>query len=78
VSRHNSDIVSLVAGLIFLGVAGTWALERADLLPGSRGWLLPVILVAAGIAGLLSARPRRGTEGGPDDRRDPDQQGEQA
>jgi hypothetical protein len=59
VNRHNSDIVSLVAGLIFLGVAGMWALGRIDLLPGSRGWLLPLVLVAAGVAGLLTARPRR-------------------
>ena len=76
-NKHSSDIVSLVAGLIFLGVAGTWALGRADLLPGSRGWLLPVVLVAAGLAGLLSALPRRSAADRPDDGRDLDQHGEQ-
>lgn len=58
-NRHESDGVSLVAGLIFLGIAGTWALGRIDLLAGTRGWLLPLVLLAAGVAGLLTARPRR-------------------
>ncbi|PZS27535.1 MAG: hypothetical protein DLM59_16270 [Pseudonocardiales bacterium] len=58
-SKHGSDVVSLVAGLIFLGIAGRWALGGTDLLPGNGGWLLPVILIAAGVAGLLSARRRQ-------------------
>ncbi len=58
-SRHGSDVVSLVAGLIFLGIAGRWALGGTDLLPGNGSWLIPVILIAAGVAGLLSARRRQ-------------------
>lgn len=58
-TRHDTDIVSLVAGLLFLGVVGAWALDGFVWLPGSRGWLLPIVLVAAGVVGLLSARPRR-------------------
>ncbi len=57
--RHSSDVVSLVAGLIFLGIAGRWALGGTDLVPGNGGWLIPLILIAAGVAGLLSARQRR-------------------
>ncbi|MEP6695290.1 MAG: hypothetical protein ABJA34_00265 [Pseudonocardiales bacterium] len=76
-NRHSSDVVSLVAGLIFIGIAALWAMARADLLPGSRGWLLPVVLVAAGAAGLYTAvrrgrdaegagqEPLGGQEGGP-------------
>jgi len=59
VTRHDTDIVSLVAGLLFLGVVGSWALEEVNVLPGSRGWLLPLVLVAAGLIGLVSARPGR-------------------
>ncbi len=58
-NRHDSDVLSLVAGLIFLGIVGTWALAAADILPNARGWLLPLVLVFAGVAGLLTARPRR-------------------
>jgi len=58
-ARHDTDVVSLVAGLLFLGIAGSWVLDRAALLPGSRGWLLPLVLVGAGVVGLFSARARR-------------------
>lgn len=57
--QHSSDVVSLVAGLIFLGIAGRWALDGTDLIPGNGGWLIPLILIAAGVAGLLSTRQRR-------------------
>ena len=57
--RHSTDLVSLVAGVLFLGILGTWALERADLLAGVRGWILPVLLVAVGGYGLLGAPRRR-------------------
>ncbi len=57
--RHSSDVVSLVAGLIFLGIAGRWALGGIDLVPGDGGWLIPLVLIAAGVAGLLSTRQRR-------------------
>ncbi len=71
-TRHPTDTVSLVAGLFFLGVVATWLLDRGGLLPGSRGWLVPLMLIGVGVVGLLSARPRRrastGTgTGSPDD-----------
>ncbi len=56
---HSTDLVSLVAGVLFLGIVCTWALERADLLAGIRGWLLPLLLVGVGVYGLVGARPRR-------------------
>ncbi|MGB9377593.1 MAG: hypothetical protein WCB04_08775 [Mycobacteriales bacterium] len=57
--RHGTDLVSLVAGVIFLGVVGTWILDRTHLLPGIRGWLIPVLLIGVGIAGLIGIRPSR-------------------
>lgn len=57
--RHSTDLVSLVGGVIFLGVVGTWALGEADLLSGFRGWLLPVLLIGVGLIGLIGLRPRR-------------------
>ncbi len=60
--RHDTDMVSLVTGAIFLGVVGTWALEWADLLAGVRGWLLPLLLIGVGIVGLIGVRPRRRTD----------------
>jgi len=57
--RHSTDMVSLISGALFLGVAGAWALDRADLLGGLRGWLLPLLLIAVGVIGLIGIRPRR-------------------
>lgn len=60
--RHSTDLVSLVGGVIFLGVVGTWAVGQADLLGGFRGWLLPVLLIGVGLIGLIGIRPRRQDE----------------
>lgn len=59
VHRHSTDMISLVSGVIFLGVVATWALHRADLVSGLRDWLLPLLLVGVGVIGLIGVRPRR-------------------
>lgn len=55
-NTHPLDVGYLVMGLIFLGIAGTWALRQADLIDLSEmDWLLPVGLIAAGAIGLLAS-----------------------
>lgn len=56
--RHPTDVVSLVFGLLFLGVAALWGPGMPSVLDGS-GWRLPVLLIAAGAAGLLVSLRRR-------------------
>ena len=56
--RHEADVLSLVAGLLFLGLSAAYAL--GSLVGGIDGrWVAPVLLVTAGVAGLFAARPRR-------------------
>ena len=44
----------LVTGLVFLGLAGSWALRQAGVIGDvGVGWLMPAILVVAGVIGLL-------------------------
>lgn len=51
--RHDLDVTSLVFGLIFLGVAATWALVQTELVTLPDLSLLgPAVLVVAGVVGL--------------------------
>ena len=60
----------LVMGLVFLGLAGSWLLHEVGVIESVQvQWLLPLILVVAGAAGLLASvarsltrRPRRRPE----------------
>lgn len=55
-ARHPVNVTHLVMGLVFLGVAGSWALRQLDVISAEDGrWVLPVILVLAGGAGLVAA-----------------------
>lgn len=64
--QHDVDAVSLVAGLLLLGVVGAWALvaSGATDLSGLRVLAPVVLLVAGGAGALASLRPRRGRPGG--------------
>jgi hypothetical protein len=61
---HPLNVSYLVVGLVFLGIAGSWALRAAGLVDaGAVRWLLPLVLVASGVVGLL-AFAARGLSGG--------------
>lgn len=53
-AKHETDVTSLVFGLLFLGLAGVWALVQYDVLTlPAASVVAPLVLVAAGVAGLL-------------------------
>ncbi len=58
-ARHDTDPVSLIAGLLFLAIAAAWAVDKAGVVPNAGRWLVPLVLIAVGVVGLVSARPRR-------------------
>lgn len=67
--RHDLDVTSLVFGLIFLGVAATWALVQTELVTLPDLSLLgPAVLIVAGVVGLAAtlAKGRRGREAADD------------
>jgi hypothetical protein len=71
VRRHDLDVTSLVFGLIFLGVAATWALVQIELVTLPDLSLLgPAVLIVAGVVGLAAtlAKGRRGHGGERDQR----------
>lgn len=56
--RHELDLFSLVAGLVFVGAALLWGLADD---PGEalEGWPVPTLLIAVGAAGLVASLLRR-------------------
>ena len=52
---HPLNVSYLVVGLIFLGIAGSWALHSSGVVD-TEGveWLIPAVLVAAGAMGLVA------------------------
>ena len=56
---HPLNVSYLVVGLVFLGISGSWALHAAGIVDDQDvGWLLPVILVTAGVVGLAAFASR--------------------
>ena len=55
--RHDLDALSLMAGLAFVGVAVAALLDLGPGLP--LRWVVPVLLIVVGVAGLLATRARR-------------------
>jgi hypothetical protein len=59
------NVSYLVMGLVFLGIAGSWALRAGGVVDTSQmQWLVPLVLVCAGVIGLVAftARGLRGRE----------------
>jgi hypothetical protein len=57
VKRHPFDVLSFVSGTVFVALAVAFLAEGNDVLLRAR-WLLPVLLVVVGGAGLVSALRR--------------------
>jgi hypothetical protein len=52
VRRHDLDVFSLVTGLVFVAVAAGHLLDESSQLDFDGRWVLPLVLVAVGVAGL--------------------------
>lgn len=52
--HRGFDVISLVAGLFFLGAAAVWGFSRRSLVTDGS-WLLPLLLLGVGVIGLIAA-----------------------
>ncbi len=58
-NTHQLRVGPLVAGIVFIGFAVTWALAELGLIVNpDPGVFFPIILVAAGVVGLLASARR--------------------
>jgi hypothetical protein len=52
---HPLSVGYLVCGLVFLGIAASWALRQMGVIDSDgEQWVFPLVLVVAGAAGLLA------------------------
>ena len=60
-SRHEVDVVSMVSGLLFVLLAWLFLLDDLTWLSVDARWVVPVVLLNVGVAGLVtSLRSRPG------------------
>lgn len=64
--RHELDPVALVLGAAFLVLGLAYAIARWSWIESDRGWLLGALLLALGVAGVLSATRSRRRRSGTD------------
>jgi hypothetical protein len=58
VRKHSLDLTSLLAGLVFIGLAAVYLLAAATGNEVDSTWVLPIALVALGLAGLVGGITR--------------------
>jgi hypothetical protein len=74
VKRHQLDLFSLIAGLAFVAIAVLYLLDAAGQLSVNGRLVIPLLLVALGVAGLAGAiyRMARGQREAPPEQLRPD------
>lgn len=58
--RHELDLTSLVAGVVFVALGLAFLLDVLDTIDLAARWVPPVLLIGLGIAGLATAWGRSG------------------
>ena len=62
--RHDLHLVSLVAGVVFVGLGLSALVADSAAVSLDWRWLWPPILIGAGVAGLVASRPKSDDDSG--------------
>jgi hypothetical protein len=57
--RHALDLVSLLGGLLFVGLGVAFLLDSLNVWSADITWVPPIVLIVLGLAGVLSTFARR-------------------
>jgi hypothetical protein len=57
--RHDTDSLSLLGGLLFMGLGIAFLLDALDRWSADVTWIPPIVLIVLGLAGVLSTVGRR-------------------
>ena len=53
-TRHRLDVFSLCAGMLFMALAIGFLLDGLDVWNADASWIVPVLLIVFGLAGVLT------------------------
>ena len=53
--RHELDLTSLLAGMLFIGLGLAFVLELTEVVDVDARWIWPVLFLGLGAAGLASS-----------------------
>jgi hypothetical protein len=56
--RHELDLTSLIAGLVFVAIAAAYIVAEYSDVVVNAGWVLPLGLIGLGLAGLAGTLRR--------------------
>jgi hypothetical protein len=57
--RHPLDLVSLLGGLLFMGLGTAFLFDALDVWSADVTWVPPIVLIVLGLAGVLSTVGRQ-------------------
>jgi hypothetical protein len=63
VQRHDADLTSLIAGLVFALIGAAYLVDAAGVLDLKVRWVLPLVLIGLGVAGLAGSLLRASRRG---------------
>ena len=60
--RHDLDVLSLVAGVVFAVLGGLFLADGLDALDLDVRWVAPILLIGLGVGGLASSMRSTGPD----------------